>query len=106
MSIEGTAKTEYASLSGKIHTFVVDKTLSISGACADAKATGEAIESAVGSVHETAAEYATEKALEAVGELASGVAERAAIDSVESLVEAEVAKQATMTVEEVRAICV
>lgn len=48
MSIEGTANTEYASLSGKIRTFVVDKTLTISGACADAKATGEAIESKAG----------------------------------------------------------
>ena len=43
MSIEGTANTEYASLSGKIRTFVVDKSLSVSGACADAKATGDAI---------------------------------------------------------------
>lgn len=43
MSIEGTANTEYASLSGKIRTFVIDKTLSISGACADAKATGDEI---------------------------------------------------------------
>lgn len=48
MSIEGTANTEYASLSGKIRTFVVDKTLTISGACADAKATGDAIESKAG----------------------------------------------------------
>lgn len=44
MSIEGVANTEYASLSGKIHTIAVDKTLSISGACADAKATGDKIE--------------------------------------------------------------
>ena len=48
MSIEGTANTEYASLSGKIRTFVVDKTLTISGACADAKATGDAIETKAG----------------------------------------------------------
>lgn len=48
MSIEGTANTEYASLSGKIRTFVVDKTLTISGACADAKATGEAIDAKAG----------------------------------------------------------
>ena len=44
MSIEGTANTEYASLSGKIRTFVVDKTLTISGACADAKATGDKLD--------------------------------------------------------------
>lgn len=106
MSIEGTAKTEYASLSGKIHTFVVDKTLSISGACADAKSTGEAIEEAVDSVKDVAAEYATEEALKAVGELAEETARNAAIGSVETLVAEEVAKQATMTVEEVRAICV
>ena len=44
MSIEGTANTEYASLSGKIRTFVIDKSLTISGACADAKAVGDAFE--------------------------------------------------------------
>lgn len=43
MSLEGTAQTEYASLSGKIHTLVIDKTLSISGACADSKAVGDKI---------------------------------------------------------------
>ena len=43
MSIEGTANTEYASLSGKIRTFVVDKSLTVSGACADSKVTGDAI---------------------------------------------------------------
>ena len=43
MSLEGAAQMEYASLSGKIHTLVIDKSLSISGAAADAKATGEAI---------------------------------------------------------------
>ena len=43
MSVEGTMQGEYVSLSGKIHTLVIDKTLSVSGAAADAKATGEAI---------------------------------------------------------------
>ena len=105
MSIEGTAKTEYASLSGKIHTFVVDKTLSISGACADAKSTGEAIENAVDSVKDVAAEYATEEALKAVGELAEEVARESAMSSVQTLVAEEVSKQSTMTVEEVRVIC-
>lgn len=81
MSIEGTAQTEYASLSGKIHTIVIDKSLSISGACADAKATGEAVEKveseidkanksveeakklyeeAIAGIHETATEVAKE----------------------------------------------
>lgn len=43
MNVKGTAQTEYASLSGKIHSLVIDKSLTISGACADAKAVGDAI---------------------------------------------------------------
>lgn len=43
MSMEGSAMTEYASLSGKIHSLVIDKSLSISGAAADSKAVGDAI---------------------------------------------------------------
>lgn len=65
MSIEGTANTEYASLSGKIRTFVVDKSLTISGACADAKATGDAIESKAG---EAAKEAVNERLPDAVAE--------------------------------------
>jgi len=98
MSIEGTAKTEYASLSGKIHTFVVDKTLSISGACADAKATGEAIVSESSTV-------AKEAALEAVSEYAAEVAREVAIGSVGELVAEEVAKQMPIATEQIRAIC-
>lgn len=109
MSIEGTAKTEYASLSGKIHTFVVDKTLSISGACADAKSTGEAIENAVDSVKDVAAEYATEEALKAVGELAEDVARESAVGSVERLVGEAVTEMynntMVMTADEIRAVC-
>ena len=91
--IEGTAKTEYASLSGKIHTFVVDKTLSISGACADAKVVGDNIErlddilpeakeayeeakaaydEAVGGMEEAARAVATEVAKEEVSKLTAG----------------------------------
>lgn len=44
MSLEGNAITDYASLSGKIHTLVIDKTLSVPGACADAKAVGDAMD--------------------------------------------------------------
>ena len=106
MSIEGTAQTEYASLSGKIHTFVVDKTLSISGACADAKATGDSIESAVGAVKDEAAAYSIEKSLEAVSELASEVARNAAINSVEELVDEAVAEQMPISTDRIKEICV
>lgn len=41
MSANGAIQGDYASLSGKIHTLVIDKTLSIGGAAADAKATGD-----------------------------------------------------------------
>ena len=106
MSIEGTAKTEYASLSGKIHTFVVDKTLSISGACADAKATGEAIENAMNSVVDESAEHAKEEALKAVEELAEETAREAAVDSVETLVNEAIANLGSLTADEIKAICV
>ena len=104
--MEGKAITEYASLSGKIHTLVIDKSLTISGAAADAKATGEAIESAVGEVREEAAEYAIEKSLEAVSDLAEETARNAAVDSVATLVNEAVNEFAVMSAEEVAAICV
>ncbi len=106
MSLEGKAITEYASLSGKIHTLVIDKSLSISGACADSKATGEAIEKAVDSVKEESAVYASEKALEAVRDLAEETARTAAVDSVRTLVAEAVNEFAVMTAEDVAAICV
>lgn len=82
MSIEGVANTEYASLSGKIHTIVVDKTLSISGACADAKATGDAIEkveSGIDAANEALeeAKAAYDKAVEDMAETAEDVAKEA-----------------------------
>lgn len=46
MSLEGNAVVNSV-LRGKIHTLVVDKTLTISGAAADALATREAIYEAV-----------------------------------------------------------
>lgn len=82
MSIEGTAQTEYASLSGKIHTLVIDKSLSISGACADAKATGDAVEQvesqidwAIKSAEEAEAAY--KQAVEDMDELATEAAQKA-----------------------------
>ena len=73
MSIKGVANTEYASLTGKIRTFVVDKTLTISGACADAKATGEAIEKNAGVAAE---EYLNKALTPAVEAAVSGAYER------------------------------
>lgn len=66
MELEGNINVEYASLTGKIRTFVVDKTLSISGACADAKATGEAIRGATAWKVKEIAEDALETAQVAV----------------------------------------
>ena len=43
MSMKGSIDEQYVSLSGKIHALVIDKTLSINGAAADAKAVGDAI---------------------------------------------------------------
>lgn len=60
MSIEGTANTEYASLSGKIRTFVIDKSLTISGACADAKATGDAIDKLIDNAEAAAEKVASD----------------------------------------------
>lgn len=42
MSLEGAA-TGTNALRGKIHSLVIDKSLSIEGACADAKAVGDAL---------------------------------------------------------------
>ena len=106
MSLEGNARVEYASLSGKIHTLVIDKSLTISGAAADAKATGEAIESATNAVKEESARYAIEKSLEAVSDLAEETARNAAIDSVAALVDEAIQDLATLTADEIAAICV
>ena len=43
MSLNGNISADYASIVGKVRAFTVDNTLTISGACADAKAAGEMI---------------------------------------------------------------
>lgn len=88
MSLEGNAITEYASLSGKIHTLVIDKTLSISGAAADAKATGAKLEKAISSTDEAKEIY--EKALA----------------KLDADIEAAVENLPTLTAEEIADICV
>lgn len=84
MSLEGNAITEYASLSGKIHTLVIDKTLSISGAAADAKAVGDKIDPLERTVEEAKAEY--DKAIQGMEEAAA----QAAADAVGALTAADV----------------
>ena len=99
MSLEGNAITEYASLSGKIHTLVIDKTLSISGAAADAKAVGEAVDR-LESISEDAKEnYEAAKAAydDAVAHM-EDIAEQAAEDAVNAL--------PALTTDEIKAICV
>lgn len=85
MSLEGVAQTEYASLSGKIHTLVIDKTLSISGAAADAKATGEKIDSFDRKVDEAnkSVEQAKEAYEQSVADMDKAAAEaaRKAVDA-------------------------
>ena len=99
MSLEGNAITEYASLSGKIHTLVIDKTLSISGAAADAKAVSDAIDKAID-------EEVVDKALETLGDLAAETARVAAVDAVVEEVEKAIRDVAAIQADEIRAICV
>jgi hypothetical protein len=90
MNVKGTAQTEYASLSGKIHSLVIDKSLTISGACADAKATGDAIE----------------KASESIEKEAENAAKVAVNAEVDKIVSSTIESMAVLTADEVRAICV
>ena len=53
MNLEGNVKKEYSTLSGKIRTLVIDKTLTISGAAADAHATGERLDALDVNLRET-----------------------------------------------------
>lgn len=79
MSLEGKAITDYASLSGKIHTLVIDKTLSISGAAADAKAVGDKIDTFDKKVDEAnkSVEQAKKDYEEAVADMDEAAAEAA-----------------------------
>ena len=99
MSLEGKPIAEYASLSGKIHTLVIDKTLSISGAAADAKAVSEAIDKAID-------EEVVDKALEALGGLAEETARTAAVDAVADEVSKAIDNVAAIQADEIKAICV
>lgn len=92
MSLEGNAIPEYASLSGKIHSLVIDKTLSISGAAADAAEVGKRIEPLEQCVEEAKAEY--EKAIEGMNDAAAAAAQKA------------VDELPVITTEEIKAICV
>lgn len=83
MSLEGKAITEYASLSGKIHTLVIDKTLSIGGACADAKATGERLDKCEAAADELL-EVMETFVEEAAGDAVRSIAKAAAEDSAEA----------------------
>ena len=103
MSLEGNAITEYASLSGKIHTLVIDKTLSISGAAADAKAVRDAIDKAI---DEEVVEKSVEACLEEVSELAEETARNAALNTLSEEVDKAIAEQMPIPTDEIKAICV
>ena len=99
MSLEGRAIPEYASLSGKIHALVIDKTLSIPGAAADAKAVSDAIDKAID-------EEVVDKALETLGEVAAETARKAAEEVVDEVVAQAIKDVAAIQADEIRAICV
>lgn len=93
MSLEGNAITEYASLSGKIHTLVIDKTLSISGAAADAKKVGQEIERLDAIVPDAKEAYEEAKAsydetVATMREVAQEVAEEVAKEEVKETIDA------------------
>ncbi len=97
--MEGNVQTEYASLSGKIHTLVIDKTLSISGAAADAKAVREAIDKAV-------TEEVVDRALEALGDVAEDTARKVTEEMLPSEVDRAVAEMTAIQSDKIKEICV
>ena len=90
--MQGKAITDYASLSGKIHTLVIDKTLSISGAAADAKAVRDALDN----INAVSVDTMQEMVDEAIKD--------AAILSTDDCLEA--VRKETLTASEIAAICV
>lgn len=109
MSLEGSASGVYASLSGKIHALVIDKTLSKSGACADAKAVGDAIQSINAVTKEEVQAYVNEAvdnaavmSTEDCEAVAQGVAEEVTTEAINDLK----AEYPALTAEEIAAICV
>ena len=94
MSLEGKPQVEYASLSGKIHTLVIDKSLTISGAAADAKSVGDklnSIESGIDKANKSVdeAKAAYEEAVAEMDEVAGERAEEAATNAVNALTAAD-----------------
>lgn len=101
MSVNGTAHTEYASLSGKIRTLVIDKTLTISGAAADSKAVGDKIDNinavSVDLMEEMIGTEVTEQLKQA---------SVLTVDNLEEVAEEVIENKSFLTSEDIASICV
>ena len=105
MSLEGKAITEYASLSGKIHTIVIDATLSIGGACADAKATGEMFDKVDERIADAAEEAVRATINEQMTEMVQEAAEIKVAEEVPPAVAKAIADMTAIPTETIQAIC-